>query len=324
MRPGSERIGLAATYFADDKSKSAEGFSGFALDELLDHRPVGDAIGPLRGRKDPAEGDEVLLRDREGRAFFLPGTGGIALGVHEGEPIDGWAGDHLMVGASIEDADGSPAVPGALHLLSCIGNGVRDGSGALLGVVAGKRGGLAPGHFAPSLIAVEIDDARMADVAPGDRVVVEAVGSGLALPDWPDVGLFNLSPRLLDALPMAEEAGRLVVAVRGVVPARVAGAGLGTDAWIGNLEVTELVTLEGSVSDLCFGDLVAFEGIDARAGRYYRPGHVAIGVVAHGPSPAPGHGPGITILITRPATSLAARVARDATLGSNLRHWSRG
>jgi Domain of unknown function (DUF4438) len=267
---------------------------------------------------------DILSHDREGRAFFLPGTGGVALGVHAGDPIDRWEGDHLMVGASIEDADGSPAVPGALHLLSCIGNRVRDGSGALLGVVAGKRGGLAPGHFAPNLVAVEIDDARMAGVAPGDRVVVEAEGCGFALPEWPDVRLCNLAPRLLDALPIAEEAGRLVVAVRGVVPARVAGAGLGTDAWIGDLEITEAETLEGSVSALCFGDLIAFQNIDARAGRYYRPGHVAIGLVAHGPGPAPGHGPGITILITGPATNLAARVAEDATVGSNLRHWSRG
>jgi hypothetical protein len=267
---------------------------------------------------------ETLAHDREGRAFFLPGTGGVALGVHAGDPIDRWVGDHLMVGASVEEADGSPAMPGALHLLSCIGNRVRDGSGALLGVVAGKRGGLAPGHFAPSLVAVEIDDARIPHVAPGDRVVVEAEGSGLELPDWPDVGLCNLSPRLLDALPMAEEARRLVVEVRGIVAARAAGAGLGTDAWVGDLEITEPETVEGSVSDLCFGDLVAFADIDARAGRYYRPGHVAIGLVAHGPGPAPGHGPGITILTTGPATSLTARVAEGAALGSNLRHWSRG
>jgi hypothetical protein len=267
---------------------------------------------------------ETLPHDRDGRAFFLPGAGGINLGVHAGDPIDRWEGDHLMVGASIEEADGAPAVPGALHVLSCIGNRLRDGDGRLLGVVAGKRGGLAPGHFAPSLVAVEIDDARIADVAPGDRVVVEAQGSGLALPDWPDIGLCNLSPRLLDALPLTEEAGRLVVEVRGVVPARVAGAGLGTDAWIGDLEITEREALEGSVSDLCFGDLVAFQDIDARAGRYYRPGHLAIGLVAHGPSLAPGHGPGITILITGPATSLAPRVAEGATVGANLRDWSRG
>ena len=58
-----------------------------------------------------------------------------------------------MVGAAIEDVDAVPAAPGALHLLSCVGNRVRDAQGALLGAVAGKRGGLAPGHFAPNLVA---------------------------------------------------------------------------------------------------------------------------------------------------------------------------
>jgi Domain of unknown function (DUF4438), C-terminal/Domain of unknown function (DUF4438), N-terminal len=266
---------------------------------------------------------ETLAHDREGRAFFLPGAGGVNLGVHAGDPIDRWEADHLMVGAAIEDAEAAPAAPGALHLLGCIGNRVRDAQGSLLGVVAGKRGGLAPGHFAPNLLSVEIDDLPLASLSPGERVVVEAIGCGLALTDWPDIALFNTSPRLLDALPI-KQATRLEVDVCAIVPARVAGAGLGTDAWIGDLEITEPEPLEGNVSDLCFGDLVAFADIDTRAGRYYRPGHVAIGLVAHGPSPAPGHGPGITVLITGPATSLAARVAEDATVGSNLRHWSRG
>ena len=82
---------------------------------------------------------ETVAHDREGRVFFLPGAGGVNLGVHAGDPIDRWDADHLMVGASIEDADAAPAVPGALHLLSCIGNRVRNPQGALLGIVAVSR-----------------------------------------------------------------------------------------------------------------------------------------------------------------------------------------
>ena len=67
---------------------------------------------------------ETLAHDREGRAFFLPGAGGVNLGVRSGDPIDRWQADHLMVGAAIEDVDAVPAAPGALHLLSCVGNRV--------------------------------------------------------------------------------------------------------------------------------------------------------------------------------------------------------
>jgi hypothetical protein len=266
---------------------------------------------------------ETIAHDREGRAFFLPGAGGINLGVHSGDPIDGWHADHLMVGASIEDAEAVPAVPGALHLLSCIGNRVRDSQGAVLGVVAGKRGGLAPGHFAPNLVSVESDEARLAALSPGDRVVVEALGCGLALMDWPEVVIFNTSPQLLDVLPI-RQATRLEVEVRAIVPARVAGAGLGSDAWIGDLEITTTETLDGTLGDLRFGDLVAFDGIDARAGRYWCPEHVTIGLVSHGPSPAPGHGPGITVLLSGPSVSLSPRVVDGTGVGLALRRWASG
>ena len=45
----------------------------------------------------------------------------------------------------------------------------------------------------------------LAALSPGERVVVEAVGCGLALTDWPDIALFNTSPRLLDALPIKQD-----------------------------------------------------------------------------------------------------------------------
>jgi Domain of unknown function (DUF4438) len=266
---------------------------------------------------------ETIAHDREGRAFFLPGAGGVNLGVHSGDPINRWEADHLMVGAAIEDADAAPSAPGALHLLSCVGNLVRDAQGALLGVVAGKRGGLAPGHFAPNLVSVEIDDMRLAALSPGERVVVEALGCGLQLTDRPDVALFNTSPRLLDALPI-KQAARLEIGVCAIVPARVAGAGLGTDAWIGDLEIAAAETLDGTVDALRFGDLVAFDGIDARAGRHWRPGQVTIGLVAHGPSPAPGHGPGLTVLLSGPSSILLPRVAEGMGLGPVLRRWGSG
>ena len=266
---------------------------------------------------------EAIAHDREGRAFFLPGAGGVNLGVHAGDPIDRWQADHLMVGASIEDTEAAPAAPGALHLLSCIGNRVRDGQGALLGVVAGKRGGLAPGHFAPNLVSVEVDEARLAALSPGERVVVEALGCGLQLTDWPDLALLNTSPRLLDALPITQ-ATRLETSVCAIVPARIAGAGLGSDPWIGDLEITANETIDGAVDDLRFGDLVAFDGIAARTGRHWRPGHVTIGLVSHGPSPAPGHGPGITVLLSGPSASLLPRVVGGAGVGPALRRWSSG
>ena len=226
-----------------------------------------------------------------------------------------------MVGAAIEDWSAKPADPGPLHLLAAVGNLVRDRDGETLGIVAGKRGGLAPGFLPPNLVSVEAPTDRLERVAPGAPVVVEALGRGLELTDWPDIALLNLAPGVLDALPIHEDAGRLGIAVRATVPSRAAGAGLGQDGWVGDLEIADESLLRPAGVELAFGDLVAFESIDSRAGRYYRPGTVSIGLVAHGPSPAPGHGIGITILVSGPAEQVLAIVDEAGTLAGPLRDW---
>ena len=265
---------------------------------------------------------EVLRNDAEGVVRILPGTGGISLGVHAGDPVDRWLGDHLMPGASIEDSDGTPAIAGPLHLLSAVGNVVRDGKGRRIGIVAGKRGGLAPGAWAPQLVGIELSDAAAAGLCPGDRIIVETAGRGLALADHPAITLANLSPRLLDALPLTEEAGRLACAVRAIVPAEVAGAGLGQDSWIGDLEIAAEFCLAGSLDTLCFGDLVAFAEIDGATNRFYRPCFTSIGIVSHGPSHVPGHGVGVTLLLTGPDDRLTATIGDGASLGPLLRGWA--
>jgi hypothetical protein len=250
-----------------------------------------------------------------GQIMLLPGCGGIALGVHVGDPVEAWLADHLMPGATAE-AEGDPAEPGAFHELACLGNRVRDRAGRPLGRVAGKRGGLAPGFMPPNLLSIEAPDAVLATLAPGDPVVLEAEGRGLALTDLPEIGLTNLSPAALDALPLRHEDGALTVAVRAVVPARIAGAGVGQSPWIGDVEIAGLEVLDGSIEGLRFGDLVAIDALDGRVSRFHRPGFVTVGAISHGPSPTPGHGPGVTVLLSGPADQLRMELAPDASLAA--------
>ena len=272
----------------------------------------------VAGRVAPARlHPEAMSVDRDGRLRLLPGTGGIALGVHAGDLVDHWVADHLMAGASIEDAASTPAVAGPLHLLSCVGNRVRDASGRPIGVIAGKRGGLAPGFWAPQLVGVEISDAVAQGLNPEDRIVVETIGRGLKLVDYPEITLSNLSPRLLEALPLTELVGALSCAVSAVVPPEAAGAGLGQDSWVGDLEITDAAAAAG----LRFGDLVAFTNIDSVVTRFYSPGRVSIGLVSHGPGRAPGHGVGVTILLTAPAHRLQPVIGAGG-LGTLLVAWS--
>ena len=272
----------------------------------------------VSGRIAPARiHPEVMSLNEDGTAFILPGTGGISLGVHAGDLVTQWAADHLMPGASIEDAASTPAEPGALHLLCCIGNRVRDASGQTIGVIAGKRGGLAPGHWAPQLVGVEVSDSVATILNCEDKIVVETIGRGLKLTSHPEVTLCNVSPRLLNALPLSVSKNVLECEVCAVIPPETAGAGLGQDSWIGDLEITN----DDLISGIRFGDLVAFADINSATNRYYQPNMVSIGVVSHGSSLAPGHGVGVTILLTGPKEHLHPVMGRGG-LANHLINWS--
>jgi hypothetical protein len=258
----------------------------------------------------------VLYADRphgsaSGHLISLPGSGGIAPRLHTGTRVDAVLADHAMPGLSLHEASGN------VHGLVCVGNRARDAAGQTMGVVAGKRGGLAPGFIPGQYIGVEASDRRVAEAAPGDPVAIETLGRGLQLSDFPDVAVLNCSPRTLDALTVSDREGSLHVPVNSVVPGVSAGPGLGSDPWIGDLEI------DGRIPEgLHFGDIVAFDGIDSRVSRFLRTGCVSIGVVSHGPSPVAGHGVGITILLSGPAAVLRAVRSRDAGLAPSLRRWS--
>ena len=66
---------------------------------------------------------------------------------------------------------------------------------------------------------------------------------------------------------------------------------------------------------MLLGDFVAITDIDARFNMGYRRGWVTVGIVVHGASPQPGHGPGITPILTGPARVLEIREEAAGHLG---------
>ena len=179
-----------------------------------------------------------------------------------------------------------------------------------------------PSFWAPQLVSVEMPDTAAETLAPGDCVVVETEGRRLQFVDYSGIALANISPALLDALPLTAPAGGLACEVRAIAPAEAAGPGLGQDSWIGDLEIAGDQLIAGALDELCFGDLVAFRDIDARTTRFYRPGRIAIGLVSHGPSRSPGHGIGVTVLLTGPDSVLSVSIGRGGAVGALLRRWS--
>ena len=243
----------------------------------------------------PTFGDRPII-DTEGRVHYLVRVGGITYNAKLGDPCCGWVGDHVEPGVSSKHPD--EKMNKAYHLLTCVGNEAKVISGdakGSKGFVIGKHGGIDD-------VMIHFDDAALEKMAPEDKILVKAQGQGLALLDYPDIVLRSTSPALLDKMNIVEEDGVLKVGVAKCAPAKVMGSGLGSmPSAEGDYDITlfdQAVTKEYGLDELRFGDIVAILDADTRFGRTYQGGAVTIGVVVHSDCLAPGHGPGVTTLMS--------------------------
>jgi hypothetical protein len=246
-------------------------------------------------------GSDPYRIDADGNPYVPVGDGGIVLGVRLGDGVWEHPGDHAAPGACLTHQD--PAAGHALAAQACIGNPVTVRTGAAAGragVVIGKRG-----EGGRVIATFPQDTLRL--LRPGDQVAVRGRGAGANDP-VPGVTIRNIDPALLAALPVTFGSGTLTVGVRAQLPSKIVGNGIGrpTPMWDLDLQLTPASARGHDAAGLRLGDLVAITDLDARFNAGYRRGWVTIGLVAHGGSPQPGHGPGITAILIGPAGLLRA------------------
>jgi hypothetical protein len=246
-------------------------------------------------------GSDPYRIDADGAPYVPVGDGGIVLGVRLGDGVWEHPADHAAPGACLVHPD--PAAGYALAAQACIGNPVTVRTGAAAGragVVVGKRG-----EGGRVITAFPQDTLRL--LRPGDQLAVRSRGAGAAEP-VPGVTIRNIDPALLAALPVTFEAGTLAVGVRAQLPSKLVGNGIGrpTPLWDLDLQLTAATARRYDAAGLRLGDLVAITDLDARFNAGYRRGWVTIGVVVHGGSPQPGHGPGVVAILIGPAGLLRA------------------
>jgi hypothetical protein len=150
----------------------------------------------------------------------------------------------------------------------------------------------------------------LARMRPGDQVAVRSCGQGHRPDGLPEgLTLLNADPGLLALLPSVSwpaGGGPLQAGVRCAVPSKLSGNGLGRPSASWCLDLS-LAPPEHGGADVRLGDLVAVTGLDARFNMGYRRDWVTVGLVVHTSSPLPGHGPGITPILTGPASTLDVR-----------------
>jgi hypothetical protein len=239
--------------------------------------------------------------DQHGVPFVLPGVGGITLNIQVGDPASGWAGDHVEPGVSCTMDTMKPFEhPNiGLQVFSCAGNKATVISGeakGAIGYVLGHHGGA-------EHVMVDFPREVKEKLTYDDKIIIHAKGQGLKLLDYPDIMLYNLDPTLLAKMKIKELGGKkLQVPVTTMVPAVCMGSGVGmTPVSKGDYDVMTSdpeTVKEYKLDQIRFGDFVALMDHDNRYGRTYRKGAVTIGTVIHSDCLLPGHGPGVTTVMT--------------------------
>ncbi|WP_116133419.1 DUF4438 domain-containing protein [Tropicimonas sp. IMCC34043] len=262
---------------------------------------------------EPAVRPGQYIPHPDGRAAILPGMYGIAYNVRCGDRAFGWAGDHVEPGVSIDD-EGDSGRHHALHYLTCIGNDAVVTSG----MAAGARG-VVIGEHARILVQFEAEAQEL--MAPGDRVQIITCGRGLTLPDFPQVEVKKLSPRLFHALGVTLSGNRLHVPVSMELPIRIMGSGAELNSEYVDQDLMSgdrALMAELGIDKMRLGDLIAIRHADHRYGRSYREGAVSIALCIHGDSVMTGHGPGILTLMTARDGSIDFSVDPAANLSTAL------
>lgn len=251
--------------------------------------------------------------DSYGKPIILPGMAGVVRNARVGDLVFPWAADHLE--PAVSAGNGDPGAHRALQFMACIGNEAR----VLDGPAAGAVGHVTGKH---AFVLIDFPQDALDVLAPGDRLLVRAVGQGLRLDDFEDVAPRSCAPTLLGALGVTVADGRLRVEVAAEIPAFMMGAGLGMSSEWANCDV--MFTRREVIERLGFervrlGDVVAMHDQDHRYGRGYRVGHVAFGVVAHGGhGGVPGHGMGVATFLSGPTERFEVALSETANLRERL------
>lgn len=256
----------------------------------------------LLGIVEQAEvGTEPYRVSRDGAPYVPVGDGGILLGVRLGDSAGLPGTDHAAPGACIVGTDDASAH--ALAAYACTGNPVEVRSG----LAAGARGAVVGKRGEGTRVIVALGQDELRRLRPGDALSIRACGQG-ALSPAPGVSALNAAPGLLDALGIRAEGDRIHAGVRGTWASRYIGNGIGRPAPMWSLELTVPREPDATGQELALGDIVAISDLDARFNAGYRRGWMTVGIVVHGGSPLPGHGPGVNALLTGPAASFALSV----------------
>jgi len=155
------------------------------------------------------------------------------------------------------------------------------------------------------------------------KVMIKAYRLGLKLLDLPEIQVFNMDPRLLEAVDPKVVEGKLEIPVTHTIPAAIMGSSLGAShVSSGDYDIVlfdDAIIEKYGLTDLRLGDLVAIIDADNSYGRIYRQGAITVGIVTHSNCIIAGHGPGVTSLFTSKTGKIKPIIDENANIAKILK-----
>lgn len=232
----------------------------------------------------------------EGNGFVLPMVGGITYNFNVGDKVFRRKGEHVEPSVSIRNSVRD--YNNALNTLACIGNEavILDGEAkGKKGIVIGKHGGV-------EHVIIQFDNEIIETMSATENILIKAFGQGLELSDFPEIAIMNIDPKILKRIVINDYQEKIEVLVTKRISGYFMGSGMGcATAYSGDFDLMssdKQALYEVGLQDLCIGDFVYIEDIDARFGRGYRKGYCTVGIIVHGDSQIAGHGPGVMAILS--------------------------
>ncbi|WP_105620114.1 DUF4438 family protein [Vallitalea okinawensis] len=247
-----------------------------------------------------------------GEPKMLPSFGGITYNFSLGDKVFEIKGDHVEPDISIRNENREENE--SLNMLACIGNEAK----VLTGEMKGSVGHVIGKHGVVDHIMIHFSKDIKMELNIDDKIQIKAIGQGLEISHQNDIRVMNIDPILLERIASVNNKGELKVNVCCKIPSYLIGSGLGSDnPCIGDFDIMSDDRRELNkygIQNLKIGDIVLIEDLDCLYGVCYYNRSKTIGVVVHGDSIQPGHGPGIVPIITTRVSNFDITHIDDANI----------
>jgi len=201
------------------------------------------------------------------------------------------------------------------NYLPCVGNKVyKERFESDFGIITGKHGGR-QGH-----VIADFPDTALEKTSSKEKFIIECNGQNCRT-GVKNVKMLNCDSSLFTKFTKRRE-DNIIIAMKNIVPDYLIGSGIGSKFGVFDIDIISDDNAElknKKLSKIKLGDIIGLDNICVLKYPTRIKGFITIGVISHGDSKIPGHGPGVTPLITGKKENITIKTDSESNIGKLLK-----